>query len=147
MDKNDMLRLLAELIDESKVGLLATVDAHGRPHMRWMVPALLRGRSGVLYTVSAPDAPKVAQIEAHPDVEWIIQTRAVHRILTLRGRMYAVDNPSLRSMVLETMGRRLTAFWKQATNPSAFVVLETVLEEATYYLPMKGVRFTVPFAE
>ena len=147
MDKQELMRLLAELIEESKVGLLATVDADGRPHIRWMVPALLRDRAGSLYTVSAPDAPKIAHLEDHPDVEWIIQTRAIHRVINLRGRMYAVDNPSLRNEVLETMGRRLTAFWKQSADTSSFVVLETVLTEAAYYQPMKGVRFVVPLAE
>jgi len=61
--------------------------------------------------------------------------------------MYAVDNPSLRNEVLETMGRRLTAFWQQSADTASFVVLETVLAEAAYYLPMKGIRFVVPLAE
>ena len=43
------------------------------------------------------------------------------------------------------MGPRLRAFWRLARDPRDLAVLETVIDEATQYLPMKGVKAVVRF--
>ena len=44
----------------------------------------------------------------------------------------------------EALGQRLFTFWR--VNPqSDFIVLETVVEQATYFTPMTGQRVTVTF--
>jgi hypothetical protein len=56
-----------------------------------------------------------------------------------------VENPSLRSEVLEVLGPRLQTFWKLAHDARDLVVLETVAEEAIRYLPMLGRKDVVHF--
>jgi hypothetical protein len=56
-----------------------------------------------------------------------------------------VENPSLRSEVLEVLGPRLQTFWKLAHDARDLVVLETIAEEATRYLPMQGRKDIVRF--
>jgi len=46
---------------------------------------------------------------------------------------------------LEVIGPRLRAFWKLARDERDLAVLETVVEEATRYLPMEGRKETVRF--
>jgi len=59
--------------------------------------------------------------------------------------MSIVDNPSLRSEVLEAVGPRLRAFWKLAKDGRDLAVLETAIVEAARYLPMEGRTSVVRF--
>jgi pyridoxamine 5'-phosphate oxidase len=145
MTQAELLHKVEEIIDDAKAGVLVTSDKDGRPHARWMTPAMLKGRPSALYAVSSPHAAKTMQIEANPCVEWMIQSRNLDRVINLKGRVNIVDNPSLRSEVIEHIGKRLTVFWKVNPNQMEFVVLETVLEEGTYFLPMRGESVTVTF--
>ncbi|HYW85829.1 MAG TPA: pyridoxamine 5'-phosphate oxidase family protein, partial [Spirochaetia bacterium] len=66
-------------------------------------------------------------------------------IVSIRGAINLVENPSLRAEVLEMLGPRLRTFWKLAHDPRDLVVLETVVEEATHFLPMEGRKEVVRF--
>lgn len=144
MTKNEALNKVEEILEEAKVGILATTGNDGRPHMRWMTPAIVRGRSNVIFTVTAPHFPKVIDLEAHPDVEWMIQTPALDKIVNLKGKMNILDNPTIKAEILEDIGNRLSMFWK-VNEKMEFLVLETVIEEVTYFCPMKGNKETVIF--
>ena len=146
MEKGEVLTQLEAIVDEVKAAILATVDRRGVPSMRWVSPAFIRGRKGAVYCVTYPGSRKVAHVLANPHVQWIFQTRALDRIITVNGKMNLLDNPSIRSEVLEVVGPRLAAFWKINLDERDLLVLETVIEEATYYLPMKGSRVTVSFS-
>ncbi len=142
MDINAMFDVLERLIDKSKVAVLANMDAQATPRLRWMTPALIRGRDGFLYALTAPDFAKTAQLKQHPEVEWMIQGPGLQEILRVRGKALLVDNPALKADVLEALGGRLGTFWKKNPDPSNMVVLETVIEECCYSKPMTDESFT-----
>ena len=144
MDKNEMLYHLDSIVAESQVGVLATADPDGRPAMRWMTVAVINGRPGSLFAVTSPTFRKVAHLEVNPEVEWMIQTRDLGRILNLKGRMTPVDNPSLKSEVLESIGRRLEVFWRVNVETD-FLVLETIIEDAVYFRPLEKRKEAVSF--
>jgi pyridoxamine 5'-phosphate oxidase len=85
------------------------------------------------------------QVRKNPRVEWMFQTPTLDEIVSIRGAINVVENPSLRAEVLEVLGPRLTTFWKLAHDPRDLVVLETVVEEATHFLPMQGRKEVVHF--
>ncbi len=143
MDKRDVMAALEATIEDSKTAVLATVDRENRPHIRWVVPGCLRDRPGAIYTVSASHFPKIEQLLNNPRVEMMFQTRSLDKIVNVRGRMNILDNPSIRAEVLECLASRLRAFWKANVPAGDLVVLELVMEEATYYSPMDGVRMTI----
>ena len=145
MTKRDMMAEIGKMLDDAKTGLLATVDHEARPHMRWLTPAVIRGRIGALYNITAQDSAKLEQLRANPYVQWMIQTRALDKIITVNGKINIVENPSIRTEVLETVGDRLRVFWKIHESDWELVVLETIIERATYYLPMKNRKETVEF--
>jgi general stress protein 26 len=145
MDAREIMQRVEAIIEAHGTGLLATVGDDGGPRMRWLTPAVLRGRPGALYALTAPGFAKVGQARAHPRVEWMFQTPALDEIVTLRGRINVVENPSLRAEALEVIGPRLRAFWKLAHDGRDLAVLETVIDEATRYLPMQGRKDTVRF--
>lgn len=141
MDANAILEVMEEVIDDAHTGVLTTVDSQGRPRSRWMTPTVIRGREGYVYAVSVPSFRKSVDIEANPRVEWMFQTRSLNQIVNARGRAHLIDNPALKSDVLESIGGHMTVFWRINPDIADFVVIETVLEELEYFQPTKGRRF------
>ncbi len=144
MDIHGIMSRIAEILEDSKAGVLATVDADGRPHMRWMTPTMLQGRPGTIFAVTSPQFAKAIHLAAHPEAEWILQTRALDKIVNIKCRINIIDNPSIKAELLEAVGKKLTVFWK-VNKEMDFIVLETVMEEAVYQSPMKGIKEVVRF--
>ncbi len=143
MTGQEIIAILEMILNEAHTAVLATADQDCRPHIRWMTPALLRGRSGAIYAVTSPGFEKVHQLDARPQVEWMFQTPILDTVVTVRGRINVVDNPSLLSEVLESLGPFMRSFWKLKGEERDLVVLETIIEEAVYYKPMKGLKEVV----
>lgn len=131
MDLNTMMDVVERILEESRGAVLSTVDDGGRPHSRWMTPVLLRGEKGALYSVTAPAMHKVDEIRANGHVAWLVQSKDFAKIVTLNGIATVVDNPALKSTVLEALGPALVTFWKINPEETELVVLETVVREAT----------------
>ncbi len=146
MNPRELMNRVAAILEEHGTGLLATTDAEGTPHVRWLTPAVLRDRPGTIYALTAPRFAKVAQVRARPRVEWMFQVPSLAEIVTVRGRMSVVDNPSLRAEVLEAVGPRLRAFFQLAKDGGDLVVLETAVEEATHYQPLEGRKSVIRFS-
>jgi hypothetical protein len=98
-----------------------------------------------VYALTAPRFSKVVHVRAHARVEWMFQTPTLDEVISIRGLLNVVENPSLRSEVLEVLGPRLQTFWKLAHDARDLVVLETVADEAVRYLPMQGKKDIVRF--
>ena len=147
MDKNEILNIIERLVDAAKTAVLATVDAENWPHIRWMTPVRLRGRPEALYAISSTQLAKTAQLARNPCVEWMFQDQTLREVVIVRGRVNLIDNPALKSEVLEAVGLRLAAFWKANQQGTGLVVLETVIDEAIYYLPLEGRRTRVRFGD
>lgn len=145
MDRNSFISELESVIDDAKTAVLATVDDQGKPHMRWMTPAVLWDRPGAVYAVTSPDFAKAAQLAANPSVQWMFQTRMLTKVLTVDGLVNIVDNSAMKAEVLERIGRRLTVFWRVNTDASRLVVVETVIQSGSYFEPMSSTRQTVQF--
>lgn len=145
MDSHEVMNRVGAIIEAHGTGLLATVDEEGNPHLRWLTPTLLRDSPGAVYALTAPRFSKVVQVRAHARVEWMFQTPTLDEVISIRGLLNVVENPSLRSEVLEVLGPRLQTFWKLAHDARDLVVLETIAEEAIRYLPMQGRKDIVRF--
>lgn len=145
MNQHEVMYKVEQILEDTTTGVLATVDKDGTPRMRWMTPAVLKGRPDVLFAITSPDFDKVTQLDDHPAVEWVIQTRTLNKVVNLRGKINVLDNPAIRSEVMEHLARKLTVFWRINTGKADFIVLETIIEEATFFQPMKGDKETVHF--
>ena len=145
MTPTQMLHKIDDLLGAATPGILATLDNNNQPHMRWMTPALLDGRPGALYAVTSPFFAKVMELDFCNKVQWMIQAPSLRDIITINGFVSIIDNPALKAEILETIGKKLFVFWK--INPQTdFVVLETVISEATWFCPMTTTRETVTFS-
>ena len=74
MDQHEMLTKIETLIEESKVGLLATTDSQGKPRVRWMTPTVIPNRGPSIFAFSALNAMKIKDIQGQSGVKWLIQT-------------------------------------------------------------------------
>lgn len=145
MDTSEVLYMTESILDDVKTAVLATTDKDGCPHMRWMTPTFLRGHDGVLFAVTSPHFRKVIELQAEPKVEWMVQTASLDKIINLKGYVNILDNPAIKNEVMETVGRKLRTFWKYNADTTDFVVLETMLEQATVMFPTKGIKVSVQF--
>lgn len=147
MNIQEMMNKIEFVLEDAKAGVLATVDADGRPHARWMTPVVLAQWPHAVFAVTAPQFPKVLQLDANNQVEWLLQTRALDQIINIRGTINVLDNPSLKAQVMEAIGKKLTVFWKVNKAQTDFVILETVIDEAGWSAPMKGLQEIVVFRQ
>ncbi len=147
MEGLEIIRRTEELLGIVKVGVLATVDKEGNPHMRWVTPAFVPGRKGFLYAVTSPTFEKSVHIEANPRVEWMLQTRSLDTVANLKGRMGKIDNPSLKAEVFESLGRNMQIFWRVNPKEGDVLVLETELEAIVLFNPMSGEKSVYSFGK
>lgn len=138
MESSTLLDLMDRVLDSSRRAVLATVDSDGVPSCRWMVTGILRGAPGFLYSVTAPQFHKTAEIEANPNVAWLLQTDDLSEVVHVTGEAKIVDNPALKSDVLEAIGHDLATFWQVNPAHSELVVIETVIKKIDYFQPNKG---------
>ena len=139
MNKTELTGALDAIIDEVEVGVLATISPDGRPAMRWMTPTQIKGRQGFLYAVTSPNFRKTRHLASQNSVEWMFQTPELNKIVTVTGEISIVDNPQLKSEVLEAIGRRLEVFWR-VNRKQEFIVLETRIDQIKLFRPMKQER-------
>ncbi len=145
MTRQELMNEVSEILTKAKTAVLATVDKDGKPHMRWMSPTILRDNPQAIYAVTNPHAIKLGALQKDNQVEWLVQPRTIETVISLRGKINVIENPSLNAQLMEVLARRLNVFWKVNHDELDFVVLETVIEEATYFKPMKGTYEVVKF--
>lgn len=145
MDQLQIMNKAQEILEDAKAAVLTTIDRDGRSHMRWMTPAILKWRPGVMFAITRPEAEKMRRFEANRQVEWMIQSRDLTEIINMRGTIAVLNHAGLKTEIIEQIGDRLAAFWKFDMDCTDCVVLETEIKQAVYYLPMKPSREIVTF--
>jgi pyridoxamine 5'-phosphate oxidase len=146
MTASEMLNKIDEILGKAKTGILASIDNKNQPHMRWMTPSLINGRPGSLFAVTSPFFAKIVELDFCNKVQWMIQTPSLKDIITINGTVTVIDNPALKAEILEAIGKKLFVFWN--VNPKTdFVVLETIIHEATWFSPMKNTKEKVTFIQ
>jgi general stress protein 26 len=96
--------------------------------------------------ITASNMAKVDQIKGNQSIFMLFQTKALDKIVSVEGKANIVESPSLRSEVLECVGKHLHAFWKINSPEKDLIVLELIIEQATLYNPINGSKLTVNFA-
>lgn len=142
-DAADIIGLARKLINGSRAGILSTVDQDGRPELRWM-STLAFDQFPVFCTLTAPDSRKVAQIEQHPDVNWLFFNDDRSMILNLIGKARVLnDTVTLKRVWQQVENKSLTYFLNQYGKAPGFVVIETVVETIECTTPKSALRFAI----
>ncbi len=130
--------VLKALLDNSKVGLLATSSPDGQPHTRWVTAAMLPGQDRLLYCVTMAGTNKAKDIGANDRVAWSFQSPRLDTIISVNGHARLLDLPELKAQVLEALGRDLTIFWRINTSPKHLIVIESTVDDIKVYRPMQS---------
>lgn len=136
MEQQDIVTRVRDLLDAVHFGVLATVDLQGNPRQRWMSPVFLPRFPDRIFAVTSERFTKIKEILANPRVSWMIQAPGLDCIATVTGTCMVVRDPMLSAEVLERIGPYLQVFWKFSGDPRSLVVLETVIEKATFFEPL-----------
>jgi general stress protein 26 len=147
MNPKDIMNRIELILEDTGPAVLALSTKSGYPHMRWMVPTILKGREGALYAVSTPAFGEKLKKEYTGKVEWMLQKKTLQEVMRIKGHMTVIDNPSLRSEVMANIGDRLRTFWKVNPDSMDFIVLETVFENVTHFDPVTGETQAVKYIE
>ena len=138
MKEMEPIAALASLLENSKVGMLATSGPEGQPHLRWVTAAMLRGEQRSLYCVTMSGTKKAKDIGGNDRVAWLFQTPSLDTIVSVTGRARILDLPELKAQVLEALGPDLTTFWRINANPKNLVVIESTIDDIRLFRPMQS---------
>jgi len=138
MSNMSVIQKVKDLLDEVGVGILTTINEKGQPCSRWMTPVFIARLPDALYTVTSKDYRKTRQLAGNPHVSWIFQSKTLDRIATVTGTAQVVQDPVLSAEVLESIGPKLEVFWTFMGDPRKLVVIETLIESASWFKPLGG---------
>ncbi len=147
MKKHEIINEAIQLLKESGTALISYIGEDEFPKSRWMVPVILSTEGGLIYSITAPDFPKTEALIKNPNTEWCFQNRQLTKIITFQGKTNVVDTPSLKADIIERIGNKLKPFWKQRGDILDYIVLETVIDEGVFLLPMTAEREVVDFTK
>lgn len=145
MTKREIILKIEELLADAGCGVLATVSDEGSPRIRWMTPTIIQEDANLIYAVSSMEFKKARDLERNANASWMFQKKDLREVVNITGKINMIDNPSLKSRIIEKIGNKLHVFWKINEDPSNFIVLETVISEAVYFDPVKNITEKVVF--
>lgn len=143
MEYTETLRVVERALDKSPVATFLTVDGDGRPRGRWMVPALIRGETGVLHALSSQSFAKIDQLRHDARATWLIDTRAELGLVEILGLATVDTTPGLLANVLEALGPRMSSFWRAKPSDDELVVIETTIEEVSWFSTEAGAHVSI----
>lgn len=104
MTHEQAIQRVEEIISSGQAFVMATVDADGRPHMRWM-GAVARDPHDrrVGYLISSSQANKMRHLAANPATQLLFTTPKYETIVILDGESEAVTDQVTRKMVWDAI--------------------------------------------
>jgi general stress protein 26 len=133
--------LLAEavgIVNDAFLGMLATVDADGAPHARWMGAAAMGGGLREIYTLCGRNTRKVAQIQNNPNVCWVFSTEDHSGVVTLHGRAEVLSDPMVSQKIWDRLVDCARTWVMGGLSDDAhleFVTVKTVVERIEVHSP------------
>jgi len=136
-----VIKLAKQLGDGSKPGVLATVDADGMPHVRWMSTLSLQ-EFPKLYAMTSPASRKLDHIRANPNVTWMFTTEGSSMVVNLSGKATVVTDQSAINRIWRMIDNKSNAFFLSLnTETEGVAVIETVIEDVECVVPRYDLHY------
>ncbi len=140
---SEALPLVRQLLDGHHPGILATVDAFGAPHMRWMATLSLHDFPRV-YALTSARSRKVREIECRPSVSWMLFNHDLSLIVSLSGQaMVTRDQQILKQVWMAVDDETRGAFLDTYLSGSAIAVVQTTIDTIECASPRNALNFTL----
>ena len=143
-DRAQVIRMARQLLKGNNPGVLTTVDESGSPQSRWMATMSFEDFPN-LYTLTAADSRKVAQIRDHPMVQWMFTDRDFSLVVNLMGRaeLFLRDVETMKR-IWDQIADKSRAYFMDATIQSrGFVVIHTKVQMVECTIPKRVLRFVI----
>lgn len=125
-----------QVVNNAGVGLMCTVDEHGRPQARWMTTMARDGMKQVV-TLTAMSTRKVAQLETDPRVCWVFNAPDFDDVVTLHGRVIIHRDALSGMQTWERLARaaQTYTFGSLRGDDPRLVTLETHVDRVEFISP------------
>jgi general stress protein 26 len=143
-DRAQVIRAARQLLKGNNPGVLSTVDESGSPQSRWMATMAFEDFPN-LYTLTAANSRKVAQIREHPIVQWMFTDPDFGFVMNLSGRaqLFLRDAETMKR-VWDQIADKSRAYFMNATIDSpGFVVIHTRVEAVEVTIPKRVVSLAI----
>lgn len=143
-DRTQVIDLVRRLLKSNNPGVLSTVDQSGFPQSRWMATMSFDDFPN-LYTLTAANSRKVAQIKDHPIVQWMFSDRDWNFVVNLTGRaeLFLRDADTMKRIWHQIVDRSRAYFMSTAGDGSGFAVIHTKVEKVECSIPKRSLRFQI----
>jgi general stress protein 26 len=136
-----VIDLAKKLASGGRPGVLATVDEHGMPHLRWMATLSLRDFP-ILYTITSPDSRKIQHIARNPNVSWMFSNEEMNIVVNIRGKARISDDVGQMQHAWKLLEDKSKAFFLSITSDNpGFAVIETEIEDIDCIVPKYDIKF------
>jgi general stress protein 26 len=136
-----VIDLAKKLANGDRPGILATVDEHGMPHMRWMATLSLRDWP-LLYTITSPTSRKIEHIKNNPSVSWMFSNDQMSVIVNIRGKARITSDSGKMQHVWKLLEDKSKAYFLSiASDGPGFAVIETEIEDIDCIVPKYDIKF------
>ncbi len=136
-----------KLADGKRPGILATVDEHGMPHLRWIATLSLHDWP-LLYTITSPASRKIHHINNHPSVSWMFSNEEMNVVINIRGKARITTDIGKMQRVWKLLEDKSKAYFLSiASEGLGFAVIETEIEDIDCIVPKYDIKFQVHGAD
>lgn len=144
-DRAQVIRMARQLLKANNPGVLSTVDEGGSPQSRWMATMSFEDFPN-LYTLTAANSRKVAQIREHPVVQWMFTDRDYSFVVNLIGRaeLFLRDAATMKRVWHQIADKSRAYFMNARVDDGpGFVVIHTQVETVECTIPKRVLRFVI----
>lgn len=119
-DLPDQVRAMMQAVHNMHI--LATVDAEGQPHMRWM-GALIEDpeHPWTFYLACGRNSRKMGQIAANANAQLLFTKQDTWEVATLSGTAEALDRLEIRQRLLDAVPQ-IRRYYSSADDPAMGVI-------------------------
>jgi general stress protein 26 len=143
-DRAQVIRMARQLLKGNNPGVLSTVDESGMPQSRWMATMSFEDFPN-LYTLTAANSRKVAQIREHPIVQWMFSDRDFSFVVNLSGRaeLFLRDAETMKRVWDQIVDKSRAYFMNATIDSPGFAVIHTKVEMVECTIPKRVLRFVI----
>lgn len=143
-DRAEVVRMARQLLKGNHPGVLSTVDENGMPQSRWMATMSFEDFPN-LYTLTAANSRKVAQIREHPIVQWMFSDRDFSFVVNLSGRaeLFLRDAETMKRVWDQIVDKSRAYFLNATIDSPGFAVIHTKVEMVECTIPKRVLRFVI----
>ena len=146
MTERELHRRVVRLVEDAGVGLLATVDADGCPHARWMAAMPMDGIRRII-TLTVRQTRKLEHLQSNPHVSWTFNDPDLEEIVQIRGRARISDDFLAAQAGWERLAASTRTYATGVLSDDEhleMVLIETDVEAIELLSPSAGCRTAQP---